>query len=130
MTKNKKCFVGNFENITGFSHLHSLQARPRVLALIFFAVYFKHIPYPLAPHFMLFVGICKLTHGARGRKLVYPEKPLFLSCAFHPENVTSCCCLLTFSRAPGKKDFLFFLWGDPVQNRPQKPSPCKLPFLY
>ena len=29
---------------------------------------------------------------------------------------------LTFSRAPGKKDFPFFLWGDPAQNRPQNPA--------
>ena len=30
--------------------------------------------------------------------------------------------LLAFSRAPEKKDFPFFLWGDPVQNRPQNPA--------
>ena len=29
-----------------------------------------------------------------------------------------------FCRAPEKKSFLFFLWGDPVQNRPQNPAPA------
>ena len=29
-----------------------------------------------------------------------------------------------FSRARNKRIFLFFLWGDPVQNRPQNPDPA------
>ena len=31
---------------------------------------------------------------------------------------------LTSSRAPEEKDFPFFLWGDPVQNRLQNPAPA------
>ena len=39
-------------------------------------------------------------------------------------------CLLTFSRAPGRKrDFPFFQWGgDPVQNRPRNPAPASCLF--
>ena len=31
---------------------------------------------------------------------------------------------LGFSRAHNKRIFLAFLWGDPVQNRPQNPAPA------
>ena len=37
-----------------------------------------------------------------------------------PDNYLS---KLTFFRAPEKRIFLFFLWGDPAQNRPQNPAP-------
>ena len=34
------------------------------------------------------------------------------------------CRVHLFSRARKKRIFLFFLWGDPVQNRPQNPAPA------
>ena len=42
-------------------------------------------------------------------------------CLFWP---TGCAKSLTFFRAPAKKDFPFFLWGDLVQNRTQNPAPA------
>ena len=87
----KTCFGGCFLILSkDFSRLHSLQARPCVLASIFslFAVFFsKHLPYPSASHFMLFFSICKFTHSVRGCKLVHQKRATFQFVLFHPENV-------------------------------------------
>ena len=42
----------------------------------------------------------------------------------HDVPVHGYACNSPFFRAPEKRIFLFFLWGDPVQNRPQNPAPA------